>query len=193
MVAGGAVPGVDPRRVARPDQLGRLAQPVGGLIDLARHRLAVGGEDVTPHRRVRPRDPGGVAKARTNLGQALGLLGRRRSRLLNEHVGDHVRKVADGRHQPVVGVGVDRLGTGAEVGDRALEPVVQEAAGALGGRQVPARPLEQVRARVLDPGGLGAGQRVPADEALLERPSHPFHQRPLGGADVGDRRLLATC
>ena len=91
----------------------------------------------------------------------------RRGRLLDEHVGDHVRQVADGRHQPVVGLGVDRLGTGAQVGDRPLEAVVEKAAGALGRRQVPARPLEQVGARVLDPGGLGAGQRVPADEALL--------------------------
>jgi len=79
-----------------------------------------------------------------------------------------------------------------EVGDRALEAVVQEAAGALGRRQVPARPLEQVGARVLYPGGLGAGQRVAADEALGVRPTHLRDQGALGGADVGDHGLLAA-
>ena len=49
----------------------------------------------------------------------------------------------------------------------ALQAVVEEAAGALGRGQVPAGALEEVGAGVLDPGGLRAGQRVAADEALV--------------------------
>ena len=60
-------------------------------------------------------------------------------------------------------------GAGAEAGDDALQAVVEHAAGALGRRQVPAGALEEVGAGVLDPGGLGAGQRVAADEALVAR------------------------
>ena len=97
-------------------------------VDLARDRLAVGGEDVAPDRRVRAGDPGRVAEARPHLGQALGLLDRRRRGLLDEHVREHVRQVADRRHQPVVRLGVDRLRAGADVGDRALQPVVVHAA-----------------------------------------------------------------
>ena len=62
----------------------------------------------------------------------------------------HVRQVADRRHQAVVGLGVDRLRPGAEAGDRALQAVVEDAAGALGRRQVPAGALEEVGAGVLD-------------------------------------------
>ena len=69
--------------------------------------------------------------------------------------------VADRRHQPVVGLGVDGLRAGAEVGDRSLQAVVEDAARALGRRQVPARALEQVGAGVLDPGGLGAASGCP--------------------------------
>ena len=89
---------------------------------------------------------------------------RRRGRLLDEHVGDHVREVAHGRHQPVVGLRVDRLRTRAEVRDRPLEAVVEDAARALGRRQVPAGALEQVVARVLDARALGSGDRMAADE-----------------------------
>ena len=83
-----------------------------------------------------------------------------------------------------MGSAVDRLRAGAEAGDGPLQAVVEEAAGALGRRQVPARALEEVGAGVLDPGGLGPGQRVAADEALVvaQRGDHLA----LGRADVGD-------
>ena len=48
----------------------------------------------------------------------------RRGGLADEHVGEHVREVADRRHQPVVGLGVDRLRPRAQVGDRPLQAVV---------------------------------------------------------------------
>ena len=121
-----------------------------------------------------------------DLGQVLGLLAERRRRLGDEHVGEHVRQVADRRHQPVVGLGLDRLRPGAHVGDRALHPVVEQPAGAGGRRQVPAGALEEVGAGVLDPRGLRAGQRVAADEAGVraERGDHLALHR----ADVGDGR-----
>ncbi len=89
--------------------------------------------------------------------------------LLDQHVRDHVRHVADRRHQPVVRLGVDRLRAGPQVGDRALQQVVLQAARALGRGQVPASALEEVGPGVLDARGLGARQRVTADEPLLRR------------------------
>ncbi len=77
---------------------------------------------------VRPGDARRVAKAPPDLGQALALVGDRHLGLGDHHVRDHVRQVADGRHQAVVELGVDRLRPGAHLGDRALEPVVVEAA-----------------------------------------------------------------
>ena len=70
-------------------------------------------------------------------------------------------------------VGVDRLRAGAEVGDGALQAVVVDAARALGRGQVPAGALEQLGARVLDPGGLGAGERMAADEARSPPAARP--------------------
>ena len=131
----------------------------------------VGGEDVRPDRRVGARRPGSCreswarprAGARTPRESAAG-------GLLDEHVREHVRQVADRRHHPVVGLGVDRLRAGAELGDRALQAVVVRGRSSRSRRgQVPARSLEQVGAGVLDPGGLGARERVPADEALDRR------------------------
>ena len=86
--------------------------------------------------------------------------------------------------------GVDRLRAGAEAGDGALQAVVEDAAGALCRGQVPAGALEEVRAGVLDPGGLGAGQRVAADEALVA--AERGDQLALGRADVGDHGLRAA-
>ena len=81
----------------------------------------------------------------------------------------------------------------------ALQAVVEDAAGALGRGQVPAGALEEVGAGVLHPGGLGAGQRVAADEALVV--AERGDQLALGRAGVGDhasrgrwrRAPRATC
>ncbi len=125
-----------------------------------------------------------------DLGHPLGVAGQLGGGLCDEDVGDDVRQVADRRHQAVVGVGVDRLRAGAEAGDGPLQAVVEEAAGALGRGQVPAGALEEVGAGVLDPGGLGAGQRVAADEALVG--AERRDELALGRADVGDDRLGAA-
>ena len=115
--------------------------PAGGrrVLDRRRDRIAVAGEDVAPDRRIRAGDPGRVAKARADLGHPLGVPCQLRRRLADEDVGDDVGEVADGRHQPVVGLGVDRLRPRAEIGDDPLQRVVEEAARALGRGQVPAR------------------------------------------------------
>ena len=54
-------------------------------------------------------------------------------------------------------------------------------------RQVPACALEEIRAGVLDPGGLGPGERVAADEALVG--AERGDDVALGRADVGDDRV----
>ena len=47
--------------------------------------------------------------------QRLAVLGQPRGGLRDEHVGQHVRQVAEDGHEPVVGLGVDRDRPGAEV------------------------------------------------------------------------------
>ena len=72
-----------------------------------------------PATRVASRKLGPTSGTRSPLGQVPGRLG-------DEGVGDRVRHAADRRHQVVVRRGVDRLGTGAEPGDGALQAVVEE-------------------------------------------------------------------
>ena len=101
-------------------------------------------------------------------GRLLGALAERSGGLADEHVGEHVRQVRDARHEPVVGVGVDGGGTRAEATEQAVQTLVEHAGGAaFGGGEIPGGAVEQVLAGVLDAGGLGAGQRMPADEALV--------------------------
>ena len=56
------------------------------------------------------------------------------------------------------------------------------------GGQVPGRAVEQVLARVLHAGGLGPGERMPADEALV---GARVRERALGRADVADHAVRA--
>ena len=75
-----------------------------------------------------------------------GVLAERGASLGDEQVGQHVRKMGDGRHQAVVALGVDRDRLGAELANQPLE-------GGMGsgrGGQIPNGAVEQVRARVLD-------------------------------------------
>ena len=173
--------------VAGADQSRGLLEPGDGPVDLGGKRVGVGGEDVPPDDRVRTRHARGVAKASADLGQALALVGDRDFGLRDQHVRDHVGQVAHGRHQPVVELGVDRLRAGAHLGDRALEPVVVDAPGLPSRRQVPASALEELGSGVLDPGSLGAGDRMPADEAAGGRMAgEAIDEILLGRADVGD-------
>ena len=74
------VPSGDGVAVRRAEQLGRLVEPCDGCVDLRRDRLAIAREDVAPDRRIRTGHPGGVAKARSDLGKVLRLLARARLR-----------------------------------------------------------------------------------------------------------------
>ena len=160
-------------------------------VQLALERLAVGQEDVAPQRRVRARHARGVAEARAGRRQALRLVGQLARRLADQHVREHVRQVADGRHQAVVHLGGDRRRARAERGHEAEEALVEHAAGALGRRQVPGRVLEQVGARVLDARRLRAGERMAADEPLRRRATPSTHE-PLDRADVADDAVAAV-
>ena len=84
-------------------------------------------------------------------------------------------------------------GRAPDLRDRALEAVVVDAPGLLARREVPARALEELRPGVLDPGRLGAGDRMPADEAPGGRVrGEALDEIPLGRADVGDDRVVAA-
>ena len=109
--------------------------------------------------------------------------------LRGEQVREHVRQVRDVRHQPVVGLGVDRRRVRTEATQQRVQALVEHADGALtGGRQVPRRSLEQVRAGVFDPLGLGPRERVTADEALI---GGGVREHALGGADIADDAVRA--
>ena len=102
----------------------------------------------------------------------------------DEQVGEHVRQVRDAPHQPVVGVGVDRLRPRPEAAQQPVQTLVEDTGGAaFGGGQIPGGAVEQVLAGVLHAGGLGARQRVPADEALIGAGGG---EHVLGRADVAD-------
>ena len=191
VLAGRRVPGGDGVAVAAADQLGRLAAggaPTASTASATASRLLakmsaqIAG--LEPATRVVSRKLGPTSGSRSESRVSSAAASVTRA------LATHVREVADRRHQPVVGRGVDRLRAGAEAGDGALQAVVEEAAGALCRGQVPARALEEVLAGVLDPGGLGPGQRVAADEALVV--AERRDQLALGRADVGDDGLRAA-
>ena len=130
-----------------------------------------------------------------------------RCRLLDEHVGDHVRQVADGRHQAIVALGVDRLRPGAEVGDRALEPVVQHATrSARSASGTSARPRRGPRARSRRPAvsapasgwppmkrSAARPRARPPARALVEPTSVTTASGPLAPERLGDQlRKRAT-
>ena len=109
------------------------------------------------------------------------------ARLRDQQVGEHVRQVRHACHQAIVRIGVDRGRLRAEAREQTVQALIQHAGGAaLGGRQVPGGAIEQVLARVLHAGGLRAGQRMPADEALV---GAGIGDGALGRAHVGDHAV----
>ena len=111
-----------------------------------------------------------------------------RAACADEYVREDVRQVRDARHDAVVHRRVDRRGLRADPDQRTVQALVERAGGGQTRREVPGRALEQVGARVLDAGGLGAGQRVPADEARIGASGD---DRALGRADVADRAVCS--
>jgi hypothetical protein len=96
-----------------------------------------------------------------------------------------VRQVADRGHHAVVDVGVDDRRPRAQAGQQPVQALEQRALGRRGRGQVPRGAVEEVLARVLDAGRLGARQRVAADEARIARGAE---DSALRRADVGDDR-----
>ena len=136
-------------------------------VQLALERLAVRQEDVAPQRRVRARHARRVAEARAGRRQALRLVGQLARGLAHQHVREHVRQVADGRHQAVVHVGRDRGRPRAERRHEPVEALVQTCrwSARSGVRYQVASSNRSARACV-DARCLGAGQRMSADEPL---------------------------
>ena len=134
-----------------------------------------------------PRHSGGLAPATRVASRKLGPSAAiasppsARAAWATSDVGDDVRQVRDRGHEAVVVGGVDR-GRAARRGRR------RSGAGARAGcprssarrREVPGGAVEEVGAGVLDARGLGARQRVAADEALVavaRRPARAWSSR----------------
>ena len=82
------------------------------------------------------------------------------------------------------------VGLRAEAREQAVQPLVEHAGGAAArGGQVPDGAVEQVGARVRDARGLGAGEGVSADEALVLAAGR--RDGALGRAGIGDDGPLA--
>jgi hypothetical protein len=178
---------VPARQVAAVEQRLDALQLGAERADLLGDRDAVGRVDVAPDLGVRAGHAGHVAEARPDLAQRLAVVEQPPRGLRGEHVGEHVREVAEHRDEPIVGGRVERDRPRAHVDHEAVQPLVEQPAGVRQGRQVPDGVLEQVRAGVLDPGRLGAGDRMAADEA---RVVDLVEQLLLGGADVRDHAVL---
>jgi hypothetical protein len=181
------VPSVDGAPVTGAERGGHLPEPVDSLVDLVRNRLAVGEIDVLPNAGAGTSDSGSVTKARPGAREGLIPTCELARGLRHEHVRQHMRKVADGREQAVMGGRVDRHRAGAERDDEVMEPLVQESRGSLQRREVPDRALEEVRARVLNARRLRPGHRMSADEALVV---DGFDEALLGRPDVGHEAVL---
>ncbi len=186
VLAGGGVPGGDRLAVAAADQLGGLAQ---ARADRRRPRRR------PPRgcwRRCRPRSPGW----RRRRGSCRGSSGPTSGSRSESRVSSAAASADERRWRRTCGrwltVAISRSWASASIAcgrapssaTRPLQAVVEQAARALGRGQVPAGALEEVGAGVLDPGGLGAGQRVAADEALVV--AERGDELALGRADVGD-------
>ena len=133
-------------------------------------RVAVGQVDVGPDRAVGAGDARRVAEARPDRRQPLGLARAALAAWATSRLASTCGRCETHAISAVVRVGVDRGRARAEAAEQPVQPLVEDAGGAaFGRRQVPGGAVEEILARVLDAGRLGAGQRVSADEALVAR------------------------
>ena len=170
VLAGGGMPAPDRVGVAGSDQLCGLAQPRPDRIELARRPPRCWW------RRCRPRSPGWRRRRGSCRESSCPTSGRRSDSSETRAAASLTSALAStcGRWLTVAitrswvsgSIACGRAPRSATV---LLEAVVVDPARALGRRQVPARALEQVGAGVLDPGGLGAGERMSADEPASRR------------------------
>ena len=175
------------RAVARRERRAGRAEARDRVVDRVQERVAVGEVDVGPQRRVGAGDARRVAEARA--GRRQPLAAERAGGLGDEDVGDDVRQVRHRGHHPVVGVGVDRGGPGAEAGHEAVQALERDPRRRRRRREVPDGAVEEVLARVRDARRLAARERVAADEALV---AVGGDHAALRRADVGDRRSRAA-
>ncbi len=162
----------------RLDRAGVLAQTV-------QQRLAVVQEDVHPDMRICPGHAGHVAKRSTHRGERIVPVDAARTRLVGEQVRECVGQVAGQRHQPIVGIGVDRHRPGAEPGHVSVHGAVRRRVGRGPRGHEPGGALEQSRAGVGHAARLGAAHGVAAHELRMvaDRADHAA----LGRSDVGHR------
>ena len=150
VLARAVVPGRDAVAVAarRAPRARRARRAIASSIALDQ-RVGVGEVDVAPDRGVGAGHARDVAEARAGRGQPLASSRAAPRRLGDEHVGEHVRQVRDGREQAVVRRrrrsrrAARRARRAAGAGARRACPRV-----ARGRRQVPGRAVEQLGARV---------------------------------------------
>ena len=109
-----------------------------------------------------------------------------RAACADEDVREDVRQVRHARHHAVVQRRVDRGRLRADPDERAVQALVERSLGRGPRGEIPRRAVEEVGAGVLDARGLGARERVAADEARVIASAD---DGALGRADVGDRAV----
>ena len=179
---GVVVPGGDRVGVAPLERVADLLQAPDGVVELLDQRIAVAeGRCRSRSRSGRPRR----GSRRGSSGRSPA--GARRRRRAPPRPGARARwraRAAGARRARAVAswVSARSRSAGRRAHQQAMEALVQDAAGPRGRGQVPGGALEQVGAGVRDPGRLGAGERVAADEPLV---GGRGDDRALGRADVG--------
>jgi len=109
-----ADPACEEARVARLERGLELLDAAAVLAQRVAQLLCVLEEDVHPDPRVGAGHAGHVPQRPAGDGQRLVAFDSRRSGLVHEQVGERVRQVARQRDEPVMGLGIDGDGDGAE-------------------------------------------------------------------------------
>ena len=188
LAAGLADPAGDESRVAVAQRRLELLDPPPMLRERAEQRLAVVEEDVDPDARVGAGDPRHVAERATRRLQRIVTVDARLARLVQQGVRERVREVAGERDEPVVRAGIDRDRLCTEARDEGVERAEPLRRRRGDRREEPGRALEELGGRTARPPGLGAADRMTADEARI--PGRCGDDRPLRRADVGDDTVL---
>ena len=165
--------------------LEHLLQPLLEGGHRSQKRRPVVEEDVCPHAPIAAGDAREVAKARPRRKERVARTGVLPG-LSHEHVGEHVRQMADDGHETVVLVGVDCDRARADLAEKAVETAVGLGVGVSPRREEVGRALVERGAGVADTGRLRPTQRVTADAAFLLARREGAHEGPLGAAHVAD-------
>ncbi len=107
--------------------------------------------------------------------------------VVHEYIGQHVRKVADHRHDPVVSHRVDVCGPCTQLHDELLQHLVELRKGRSGGAEEVGGLVEQVGPRVPHSRVGCAAHRMSSDEERACKGRQAAHDGRLGAAHVGDK------